>query len=180
MVYRPSSTLYGLPMWFFMIICYLLTGASFLLLLGTGVHGFLQTRFAVLENLSHLNMALIAIIIYLFTEVLIMFFFIGTGSSVKDFVRENRLDPGIYDRVKALKHELFPGTTMSIILFSVAFIVGGAVDRSGLPSWIHGSVFVVAFVHFVRLLPKQNRCFRVNTEIFRDLSVAYEKTRATK
>ncbi|MDA0322058.1 MAG: hypothetical protein O2923_04995 [Verrucomicrobia bacterium] len=160
-----------------MIICYLFTGASFVLLLGTGMHGLLQTRFTILEELSHLNMALIAIIIYLFTEVLIMFFFIGTGSSVKDFVRQHRLDSGIYDRVKAIKHVLFPGTMMSITLFSVAFIVGGAVDRSGLPSWVHGVLFVVAMVHFVKLLPKQNLCFRKNTEIFRDLTEAYEARR---
>lgn len=164
-------------MWFFMIVCYLLTGATFLLLLGTGLQGVLQARLGLLQDLSHLNTALITIIVYLFTEVLVMFFFIGTGSSVKDFVRENKLDPALYDRVKALKHELFPGTTLSIVLFSVAFIVGGAVDRAGLPSWIHGGLFVVAFVHFVRLLPKQNRCFRVNTEIFRDLGVAYEQSK---
>jgi hypothetical protein len=167
-------------MWFFMIICYLFTGASFVLLLGTGMHGLLQSRFAILEGLSHLNMALIAIIIYLFTEVLIMFFFIGTGSSVKDFVRQHHLDSGLYDRVKAIKHVLFPGTMMSITLFSVAFIVGGAVDRSGLPSWIHGLLFVVAMVHFVKLLPKQNHCFRLNTEIFRDLTEAYEARRSAE
>ena len=156
-------------MWFFMIMCYALSVASILSLAATGLQGVLRTRLDIGLQFSHINMALIAIILYLFTEVLIMFFFIGTGSSIKEYVRTKGIDSALYDRVKQIKHRLFPGTMLNMGLVSLAFILGGAVHRSGLPSWIHGVVFLLAFAHLLKTKAVQNGCFRDNIEIVQDM-----------
>jgi hypothetical protein len=159
-------------MWFFMVSCYLLTAVSFVLLVMTGLQGALQSYAGVSILIPHFKMALMAIILYLFTQSLIMFFFIGTGSSVKDFTKAHDIDPEPYRRTVKLKHLLFPVTMWNLTFMSIAFVLGGAVDRMGMWSWVHGLVFLLAMVHFVKTIRAQHGCFKENVAIFTDLAAA--------
>ena len=149
-------------MWFFMFACYLLTLVSVILLAVTGFQGYLH--FQVL-GLNHPSLALFTSIIYLFTETLVMFFFVGTGISIKEYVKEQKKDPEFYSRATSIKRTLYPPLLLNIVLVMTVFIIGGGVDTRVIPGWLHGVLFIVAFLHFIKTILIQHRCFKANTEI---------------
>ena len=153
-------------MWLLMNMCYLLMAGSFCALLLTGLQGYF--RFTVM-GVPHATFALAAIILYLFTETLVMFYFIGTGVNIKDYLREENGDPALYARVKKGKMVVFPKMMMSIVLVGVTFILGGAVDSAFVQPWIHGVLFLVAIVYYARLIILEHRCFREHTNIILEM-----------
>ena len=62
-------------MWFFMNSCYAFSVLSFLMLILTALQGYFH--FTILHA-NHPTFALLTVIIYLFTQTLIIFFFVGT------------------------------------------------------------------------------------------------------
>lgn len=149
-------------MWLLMTTCYLLMAGAFAALALAGLQGYFQ--FTVF-GAGHPHFALVTIILYLFTETLIMFFFIGWGVNIKDYVREQGKDPALYARVRAMKMTLFPAIMLNILLVGVVFVIGGAVDRELMPAWIHGALFLLALAHYARTIVIQHRAFRENTNI---------------
>ena len=75
-------------MWFFMIMCYLFTALTLLMLLVSGLQGYFQF---LIFKANHPAFALLTTIVYLFTETLIMFYFVGIGMSIKEFMLEKHL-----------------------------------------------------------------------------------------
>lgn len=154
-------------MYLFMIIIYLFTGASYLALVTAGLQGYF--RFQAL-GVNHPTFALLASILYLFTEVLVMFFFVGTGVSVKEHVRDKGGDPDYHRRSVAIKRRLYPSTLGNVALVMTVFITGGAVDTDILPGWGHGLLFLLAIVHFTRTIRIQHRCLKENTQIIWEMT----------
>ncbi len=149
-------------MWLFMIICYLFTGFSFFLLLLTGIQGYLE--FSVF-GLNHPSLALLTAIIYLFAETLIIFYFVGSSSSIKEYIKEGLADLKLHQQSKIIIRKLFPSTMLNILLVMVVFITGCAVDTNILPSWLHGLIFFLVVVQFLIMGKIQNSCFRENMDI---------------
>jgi len=153
-------------MWALMISCYLLMAASFLALLLTGLQGYFEFT---IVGAPHPQAALATVILYMFTESLVMFTFIGTGVNIKDYLREHGGDPALYERVKKGKRVVFPRMMISIFLVGLVFILGGAVDRGFLPDWIHGLLFILAILYYGRLIVAEHRCFREHTNIILEM-----------
>ncbi len=154
-------------MWFFMFACYLLTLVSVILLAVTGYQGYFHFQ---VFGLNHASLALFTTIIYLFTETLVMFFFVGTGISIKEYVKEQEKDPEYYAHAQSIKRTLYPPLLLNIVLVMAVFIIGGGVDTLVIPGWFHGALFIVAFLHFVKTIIIQHRCFKANTKIILDMS----------
>ena len=150
-----------------MYICYLGIVVSFLCMLTTGIQGYLS---APLFGVKHSSIALFSIIIYLFTQTLIMFFFIGCGISIKEYTEEHNLSLDFRKAMIALKHKIFPPQMLNIGLFMALFIMGGAVDTKVIPAWIHGVLFIIAMLHLIKLTVIQHGGFRKNTAIILDMS----------
>ena len=94
-----------------------------------------------------------------------MFYFIATGKQVKEMIINNGCDKALYKPVIKMKMKLFPHVTMNMIVIGAVFIIGGAVDKASMPAWIHGTLFLVGYVHFLWLVNIQHRCFKENTEL---------------
>jgi len=154
-------------MWGLMLLSYLCIAVTFLLLLLTGFQGYLQ--FQVFQA-NHPQFALLSAIFYMFTETLIMFYFIGTGSAIKKSINSERSQISLYAKVKKTKMILFPHLTMNMVLVGVVFILGGAVQMGSVSGWIHGLLFDLAFFHFLYLTVIQHRGFKENVEIIGELS----------
>ena len=56
---------------------------SFLAILINGLQGFLQFN---IYNANHIAFAFISTILYMFTQTLIMFYFIGAGKKIKETI----------------------------------------------------------------------------------------------
>ncbi|MFQ6673868.1 MAG: hypothetical protein ACE5GH_03655 [Fidelibacterota bacterium] len=154
-------------MYLFMISIYLLTGLSFLALFLVGLQGYFGVA---LLGLNHATFALLTAILYLFTEVLVMFFFVGTGVSIKEYVQEKGVHSRFHQRSVAVKKKLYPPTLLNVLLVMAVFIMGGAVDTGSLPPWPHGILTLIALAHFAITIRKQHGCFKENTAIVLEMT----------
>lgn len=149
-------------MWMVMYVSYLLMGMSFVLLSLTGLMGYFH--FTVL-GANHIQFSLLSSILFMFTETLIMFYFIATGKHIKVYISENNCDPELYRKVVKMKMKLFPHVTISMVIIGAVFILGGAVDSGSFPGWLHGLLFDMGLIHFGWVILIQHACFRENTEL---------------
>ncbi|MFQ6608267.1 MAG: hypothetical protein ACE5EE_06990 [Fidelibacterota bacterium] len=152
-----------------MILIYLLTGFSFVTLLLTGIQGFLG--FFIL-GINHATFGFFTAIIYLLTEVLVMFFFVGMGVSIKEYLLEQAGDPAFHKKSIAIKRKLYPPTLTNVLLIMTVFIIGGGVDTGSIPAWIHGILFLLALYHFATTIRTQHHCFKENTDLILEMTGA--------
>lgn len=150
-------------MWFFMYACYVLTVLSGLMLLVTAWQGYFSF-------LVHPRFALLTIIIYLLTETLVIFFFVGIGVSIKDYVLEHKANPDFYKRSLAIKRRVYPPLLLNMLLVMTLFISGGAVDTNCLPAWAHGLLFYVSVSHFLYVIQQQHHAFKESTVIVLEMA----------
>ena len=150
-----------------MIFSYLCIGGTFFLLGVTGLQGYFQ--FQVVQA-NHSQFALLTAIFYMFTETLVMFYFIGSGTAIKKTIQSRKIDPDLYEQVKKTKMKLFPHLTLNIVFIGIVFILGGAVQTGRISSWIHGLLFDLAFMHFMYTTFLQHRGFKENVKIIGELS----------
>ncbi|HXH28518.1 MAG TPA: hypothetical protein VNL37_05695 [Candidatus Polarisedimenticolia bacterium] len=92
----------------------------------------------------HIRLALLAIVVALFTHTMTLFYFVGTGSRIRKVVQDYRLERSLVERTRRFKADLFPWLTYTPLVTMAAFIVGGAAHTRVWPPWIHGVLAVVA------------------------------------
>ena len=154
-------------MWFFMNTCYFLSLLTFVLFITTGIQGYF--RFSVFHS-NHATFALLFTIIYLFTQSLIIFFFVGTGVSVRDYTKANHLPAQFHQQSIGIKRRVYPPLLLNMLLVMILFISGGALDTGRVPTWFHSLLFYTAFFHFILVLLREHRAFQENTDIILQMS----------
>ncbi len=150
-----------------MIVSYFCIAATFLLLSLTGLQGYFQFY---IFKAGHSQFALFTAIFYMFTETLVMFYFIGAGTAIKKTIASLGLETDDYEKVKKTKMVLFPHLTLNMVLIGTVFILGGAVQIGSISGWIHGLLFDIAFLHFLYTTMVQHRGFKENVEIISELA----------
>ena len=156
-------------MYFFMITMYFLSLLTLVLLVISGAQGIFGFLFF---GVNHSAFGFVAAIVYLFTEVLVMFFFVGTGVSIKEYIQQNNSDKNYHKRSNEIKRKLYPPTLLNVFLIMTTFIIGGGVDTGVISGWIHGLLFYIAFIHFFKMITVQHDCFRQNTDIILEMTGA--------
>jgi len=154
-------------MWFFMITCYVMTAITFITLGISFFQSFL--KFHVFQA-DHVTFMILASIIYLFTETLVIFFFVGTGVSVKEYTVDHKLDSSYHKRSIAIKRQVYPPLLWNMLFMIILFILVGAVDTYRFPGWLYYIIFLACIVHYVKIKIIQNQCFKENTQIILDMS----------
>ena len=154
-------------MWSLMIISYLCIMFTTILLLLSGIQGYYQVQ---IIQANHPQFALLTTIFYMFTETLIMFYFIGTGTAIKKTIQIADLDTSLYDKVKKTKMKLFPHLTLNMILIGAVFILGGAVQTGRIGIWVHGMLFDLAFIHLIYTTLLEHRGFKENVALINELA----------
>ena len=148
-------------MWFFMITCYVMSLLSFLMLCAALLQSYLH--FQVFQA-NEVTFIILTSIVYLFTETLIMFFFVGTGVSVKEYTQEHHLKPDFHKKSLSIKFKVYPPQLLNILLMIILFIMIGAVDTRHVQIWVYQTYFWICLAHYVNVKKIQNECFRSNTE----------------
>ena len=150
-------------MWGVMILSYILMGISFISIIIAAVSGYFPFQ---LSGANHILIALYSSIIYMFTETLIMFYFIITGIKIKEMIKHNNFDiVKYYKPVLDMKMKLFPHIMINMIIIGVTFIIGGAVHNNIISPMIHSLGFLLGIIHYTWLIILQHRCFIRNTEL---------------
>lgn len=156
-------------MWFFMILCYLMSLLTFSLLFLNGLQGYFHFK---IFQANHATLAILTIIIYLFTKTLIIFYFVGIGVSIKEFMIDNKKTGDYHKRIIRVKRRVYPPLLLNMLLVMILFISGGAVDTKHMPGWIHGLLFYLSLVHFMKTAVIEHRSFKETTAIVVEMAVA--------
>jgi hypothetical protein len=132
----------------------LLAVAGFLL---TSVQGFVvashlaaSSPVARLLVTKHVAYAIPTVLLSLFSQSMVIFFFIGTGRLVKDeiagYTETDRR--AVLDVLRGFKRATSPPATFALLSAITVFVLGGAVHTKALPSWVHlGAAMTAAAVH---------------------------------
>ena len=158
-------------MWGLMILSYLCIAISIFLLALTGLQGYFQFH---LIQANHPQFALFTAIFYMFTETLVMFYFIGSGTAIKKSIKMGGGEPILYEKVKKTKMILFPHLTINMVFIGTVFILGGAVQTGSVAGWTHGLFFDLAYIHFLYVTILQHRGFKENVEIIGEIAIVEE------
>ena len=119
---------------------------------------------------GHVTFMILSSIVYAFTETLVIFFFVGTGISVRDFTKDHHLPPAFHQRSIAIKRKVYPPLMMNMLGMIILFVMVGAVDTGRVPKWIYQTFFIFCILDYVRIKAIQNSCFRDNTAIILEMS----------
>ena len=154
-------------MYIFMYLIYIMSITSLAGLTLVGLGGFLHRGFL---GMNHPTLALLVSVIFLATETLVMFFFVGTGVSIKEYIHDHAgVDHDFHRRSVAIKRVLYPPTLNVTLVVMVTFVIGGAVDRHLISHWWHLAGWIISMWLFLRALRVQHRALRDNTAIILEM-----------
>jgi len=149
-----------------MLLSYFLMIVSLILLCINGAQGYLHFK---IYNATHIQFAFISTIFYMFSESWIMFYFIGSGKTIKETILNYNLDKQLYNDVILSKKKLFPHITMNVLLIGTVFVIGGGVHTKAISITIHGTLFILSIIHFTYLIYLQHYYFKDTARILTHL-----------
>jgi len=152
----------------------LLAIAGFLL---TSVQGFVvathlaqsdpMVRFLVTKHVAY---AIPTVLLSLFSQSMVIFFFIGTGRLVKDEIAgysepERR---AVLDALRDFKRRTSPPATFALLSAIGVFVLGGAAHVKALPSWTHLTAALTAVATHLWALGAEFSAFVENGRLMTD------------
>jgi len=158
-----------------MISCYLLMVLNLINILICGLMGYFNFSFL---GANHAQFGLFAILIFVFTETLVMYFFIATGKSIKTILsqeKDNTADE-LWEKIKYIKKIIFPHIMLTITLvgslyiFYFGYIKSNMMNESTPYSWIQAPLFFIALIHHIWSLKIKNDSFRLQIEVVNNIS----------
>lgn len=151
-----------------MILNYILLFLSAIGLVIIGVNHFTLVE---MFSMSPMKLSLFISMIYIAAETLVMFFFVGTGVSIKEYIQENPgTDHEFHARSVKLKRILYPPTMAATLLFVAMVILDGAWLLGQVNRWWFIGLYVGTVYYFFKSLIIQHKCFRENTVIILEMT----------
>ena len=153
-------------MWFFMIMCYVLVAISGLGLLQIGLNHYFD--FFITNRISF---DLIVSIIFIAAQTLVMFFFVGTGVNVREYLESHpELGGELYKKMFAIKRRLYPPTMMVTMLFMAMIIVDGVFYFGKISEWWFHILYFLTLYYFYKATREQHISFKGSTEIVLEMT----------
>ena len=136
----------------------------------TGVHASAVGPIAKALVTRHVGFAIPAVIFSLFSQSMVIFYFIGTGRLVKDDTArwpeaERRR---IFAVLSDVKRRTSPAATFALFSSITVFVLGGAVHTRALPSWTHLAASVGAVAIHCWALAVEWKAFADNARLMAD------------
>ena len=118
----------------------------------------------------HVVMALTATVLALFAHTMTMFYFIGTGKKIKDFVEhwDAKTKEDLRLKIVAMKRKIFPPMTFVCLVLMAAFILGGAAHAKRVPMSVHSWLAYGALIYHVHVSARET------WYLFRNLDLIHE------
>ena len=153
-------------MWFFMIMCYVLVAISGLGLFQIGLNHYFD--FFITNRISF---DLIVSIIFIAAQTLVMFFFVGTGVNVREYLESHpELGDKLYRKMFAIKRQLYPPTMMVTMLFMAMVIVDGVYYFGKISEWWFHILYFLTLYYFYKATKEQHTSFVGSTEIVLEMT----------
>ena len=161
-------------MYSFMIICYLLMVINFVATTVCGLMGIYDMSFF---GANHAQFGLLAILLFVFTETIVMYFFIATAKSIKNILIESNssMSEELWSRIKNIKNIIFPQTMLTITLigslyiFYFGYVSSNSNNSDFAYSWISLPFFILCYFHHLWTLKVKNDSFKMQVGVIKDL-----------
>ena len=133
-------------MWFFMTFSYIM-----IVLSGIGVTLIGLNHYFDIWAQNHITLDLIVSIIFIAAQTLIMFFFVGTGVNVREYLElHSELGDSLYKQMFAIKRKLYPPTMMVTILFMAMVIMDGVYFIGKASEWWFHILYLLTLYYFFK------------------------------
>jgi hypothetical protein len=111
---------------------------------------------------DHIIVAIVTVVIGLFSQSMTMFFFIGTGKELKDASDQNA---DVVQRTRAFKSKVFPAAMWAMTAIMITFITGGGVGQGKTPIWLHDALAALSIFMYARAYWIQIRAMNENATL---------------
>ena len=153
-------------MWFFMILSYVLVFISGIGLLLIGINHYFD-----FWAQNHITLDLLVSIIFIASQTLVMFFFVGTGVNVREYLESHKeLGDDLYHKMFSIKRKLYPPTMMVTILFMSMVIIDGAFFIGKVSEWWFHILYLLTFYYYFKATMVQHFYFKESTEIVLEMT----------
>jgi len=148
-------------MWFFMILSYVMMALSGIGLLMVGINHYFD-----FWAQNHITLDLLVSIVFIAGQTLVMFFFVGTGVNIREYLEANpSLGKDLYKKMFAIKRRLYPPTMMVTVLFMVMVIIDGAFFIGKVSEWWFHILYILTLYSFFKATIIQHNSFKESTDI---------------
>ena len=153
-------------MWFFMILSYVLVFISGIGLLLIGINHYFD-----FWAQNHITLDLLVSIIFVASQTLVMFFFVGTGVNVREYLESHKeLGDELYHKMFSIKRKLYPPTMMVTILFIAMVIIDGVFFIGKVSEWWFHILYLLTLYYFFKATRVQHLSFKESTEIVLEMT----------
>ena len=140
----------------------------------SGAMVFLDIKFF---GASHAQFSLLAILVFVLTETVVMYFFIATGKSIKNILIENNNSESekLWEKIKSIKSIIFPQIMLTVTIVGTLYVFyfGYVASNSNAENikyaWISAPLFFVSYLHHIWTLKIKNDSFKMHIEIVEEL-----------
>ena len=118
----------------------------------------------------HVGWAIPTVLFSLFSQSMVIFYFIGTGKLVKQEVAgyPERERGVILAALKRFKRRTSPPATFALLSAIGVFVLGGAAHTRALPSWVHLVSALLALAFHAWAFSAEARAFAENNRLMDD------------
>jgi len=115
---------------------------------------------------NHITLDLLVSIIFIASQTLVMFFFVGTGVNVREYLESHQeLGDDLYHQMFAIKRKLYPPTMMVTILFMAMVIIDGAFFIGKVSEWWFHILYLLTLYYYFKATRVQHHSFKDSTKI---------------
>jgi len=140
----------------------------------SGAMVFLDIKFF---GASHAQFSLLAILVFVLTETVVMYFFIATGKSIKNILIENNNSESekLWEKIKSIKSIIFPQIMLTVTIvgtlyvFYFGYVASNSNSENIKYAWISAPLFFVSYLHHIWTLKIKNDSFKMHIEIVGEL-----------
>ena len=148
-------------MWFFMITAYIMVVLSGVGLLFVGINHYFN-----IWPTTHITLDLLVSIIFIASQTLVMFFFVGTGVNIKEYTQSHpEIGDRFYKGILGIKRTLYPPTMMVTMLFMAAVILDGAYFLNKVSEWWFYIFYWLTIYYYIKATLVQHKAFIGSTNI---------------
>ena len=121
---------------------------------------------------NHIALDLLISIIFVASQTLVMFFFVGTGVNIREYVESHEdVTKDLYQQMLGLKRKLYPPTMMVTILFMALVIIDGVffmekvVEVPKVSEWWFHILYLLTVYYYIKATNIQHQSFKESTQI---------------
>lgn len=144
-------------MWSLIIISHILMAVSSFLLLFSSVNGHFSVNDLGISTITFTS--IFSIIIYAFTQSLVLFLIIAINKNIKNLILEHKIT--IKDKIySSYKYKMHMHTSLNLLFMITLGILFGAVHTGLINETMHNIFFMIGTIHYFYVIYIQYHCFK--------------------